>query len=299
LFKPTGSWVAIPTPFNNDDSVDLEGFKTLIDFQAANGTTSLLALGSAGETTLLSMEEKRNIISSVSRQARGKIPVFFGTTCSSTRETIELSRYAESEGADGVVLTVPPYLLPPQDAALEHFLAVGKSIKIPFGLYNNPSRVGVFVEPETIAAIYRQCPNFVADKEAMPRVSQLVEVLRLTEGNVHVLCCDFPKYSIVIPTLALGGHGTANIGGNVIPREMAEMSKPWDSIEQVEKSRSLYNKYYDLLKMLYTLSNPIVLKAALKLMGLPSGRPRRPYPEFAGPKLEELKKVMTGLGIIQ
>lgn len=299
MYKPTGSWVAIPTPFNQDESVDFEGFKTLIDFQAENGTSCLLVLGSAGETTLLSTGEKEAIIRSVIRYARGKIPAFFGTTCPSTRDTISLSRFAESEGADGVVLTVPPYLLPPQEAAFEHFLAVGKSIGIPFGIYNNPSRVGVHVEPETIARLHRECPNFVADKEAMPKVSQLAEVIAKTGGNVHVLCCDFPKYSIVLPTLALGGHGTANIGGNVIPREMAEMSRPWTSIEQVEKCRSLYFKYYDLLKALYTFSNPIVLKAALNLMGLPSGRPRRPYPEYTGQKLEELKKLMTELGILR
>ncbi|MFZ5644607.1 MAG: 4-hydroxy-tetrahydrodipicolinate synthase [Bacillota bacterium] len=299
MYKPTGSWVAIPTPFNGDDSVDYEGFKTLIDFQASNGTSCLLVLGSAGETTLLSMEEKKSIIGEVARYSKGKIPVFFGTTCPSTRETTLLSQFAEAEGADGVVLTVPPYLLPPQDAVLDHFLTVGKSVNIPFGLYNNPTRTGVNIEPETIAAIYRQCPNFVADKEAMPRVSQLVEVLKLTGGNVHVLCCDFPKYSIVIPTLALGGHGTANIGGNIIPREMAEMSRPWTGFDQVEKSKALYFKYYPLLKALYTLSNPIVIKAALKLMGLPGGSPRRPYPEYQGPKLEELKALMTELGILK
>ena len=77
------------------------------------------------------------------------------------------------------------------------------------------------------------------------------------------------------------------------------MSRPWVSFDQVEKSRFLYNKYYTLLKMLYTLSNPIVLKAALKLMGLPSGRPRRPYPEFTGPRLEELKRLMMELEIIK
>lgn len=298
MYKPTGSWVAIPTPYNMDDSVDLEGLKVLIDFQAGNNTSALLALGSAGETTLLSMEEKKAIIREATRYARGKIPVFFGTTCSSTIETISLSRYAEAEGADGVVLTVPPYLLPPQEAVFEHFLAVGQSISIPFALYNNPSRVGVHIEPETIVRLHRECPNFVADKEAMPKVAQLVEVLRQTGGNVHVLCCDFPKYSIVIPTLALGGHGTANIGGNIIPREMAEMSRPWTSIEQAEKSRALYFKYYELLKTLYTFSNPIVIKAALNLMGLPSGRPRRPYPEYAGTKLVELKAMMEDFGIL-
>ena len=298
MYKPTGSWVAIPTPFNHDDSIDFGGVRTLIDFQAENQTSCLLVLGSAGETTLLSMNEKKAIIREVASYAKGKIPVFFGTTCPSTLETVGLSLYAQAEGADGIVLTVPPYLLPPQEAVFEHFSTVAEAIDIPFGIYNNPSRVGIHIDPETIFRLHQRFPHFVADKEAMPKVSQLVEVLRQTEGNVHVLCCDFPNYSIVLPTLALGGHGIANIGGNVIPREMAEMAKPWTNFEQVEKSRSLYFKYYELLKTLYTLSNPIVIKAALNLMGLPSGRPRRPYPEYSGQKLEELKTLMQELGII-
>lgn len=299
MYKPIGSWVAIPTPFNESGTIDWKGFEILIDHHALHKTSTLLVMGSAGEVTLLSQDERKEIVRCVSKYAKGKIPVFFGATFPTTEETIKFSQYAESEGADGLVYTAPPYLLPPQTALAEHLLACTKSVSIPVAIYNNPSRVGVFIEPDTIGRLADECPNFVADKEAMGSVQHLVEVKRRVGDRVHILCCDFPQYSILLPTLAIGGHGAANIGGNIIPEEMAIIARPWDSIDKVEESRRLYFKYYPLLEALYWFSNPIVIKAALNILGLPAGKLRRPYPELRGEKLEELKRLMCEMGIIE
>lgn len=299
MYKPTGSWVAIPTPFNESNSIDWGGFKTLIDFQATHGTSALLVLGSAGEATLLSVEEREKIVKNLSKYGKGRIPIFYGATFPTTEDTIRFSKFAEAEGADGLVYTVPPYILPPQSSVSEFLLTCMQSVQIPVGIYNNPTRTGVSITPETIELLVNKCPNFVADKEAVSSVQQLVEVKRRVGDKINVLCCDYPKYSILLPTLAIGGDGAANIGGNIIPEEMARMSRPWESMIIIEESRELYLKYYNLLKALYWLSNPIVIKAGLKLMGLPSGRPRRPLPELEGDKLKELKIIMDELGIIE
>ena len=172
------------------------------------------------------------------------------------------------------------------------------AIGIPCGIYNNPSRLGVLVEPETIKRLSDLHPNFVIDKEAMPSVEQLVQVQRLCEGKVKIMCCDFPKYSIVIPTLAVGGTGTANIGGNIIPEEAALYSRPWTDMDIIESSRKEYFKWFPLLQQLYTFSNPIVIKAALRILGLPGGHLRKPYQEYTGHRLEELEKMMDEMGVI-
>ena len=299
MFKPTGSWVAIPTPFNKSNTIDWEGFKTLIDFQASHGTSALLVLGSAGEATLLSVEERQEIVKNLSKYGKGRIPIFYGATFPTTGDTVKFSKFAESEGADGLVYTVPPYLIPPQLSVVEFLLTCMQSVQIPVGVYNNPTRTGVSITPETIELLANKCPNFVADKEAMPSVQQLVEVKRRVGDKINILSCDFPKYSILLPTLAIGGSGAANIGGNIIPEEMAKMSRPWINMEIIEESRTLYLKYYNLLKALYWLSNPIVIKAGLKLLGLPAGRPRKPLPELKGDKLTELKTIMDELGIFE
>lgn len=293
-----GSWVAMPTPFTADNKIDFKGFETLIDRQIKYGTSQLFVLGSAGEVTLLTPEEKREIVHEVIKIVDGRIPVFFSAAALTTEQSVEFAKYCESEGADGVVFTVPPYVLVPQEAAFIHLDTCMSAVGIPCGIYNNPSRLGVQVSPESIQKLSQRHPNFVVDKEALGSVEQLVQVQRLCEGKVKIMCCDYPKYSIVIPTLAIGGTGTANIGGNIIPEEAAKYSRPWTSLEIIEECRQEYFKWYPLLQALYTFSNPIVIKAALNILGLPGGHLRRPYQDYSGEKLQELEKLMGELGVI-
>ncbi len=294
----SGSFVALPTPFTPDDKIDFDGFGVLIERQIKYGTSMLFVLGSAGEVTLLTLEEKKSIVREVIKIAAGRIPVFFSASSATTDQSIEFARYCESEGADGVIFTVPPYVLIPQTAAFAHFDACMSAVSIPCGIYNNPSRLGVLVEPETIKRLSDLHPNFVVDKEAQGSVEQLVQVQRLCGGKVKIMCCDFPKYSIVLPTLAVGGTGTANIGGNIIPEEAAFYSRPWTSTEIMESSRAEYFKWFPLLQQLYTFSNPIVIKAALNILGLPGGHLRRPYQDYTGRRLEDLEKMLGEMGVI-
>lgn len=299
MYKPTGSCVAIPTPFNESGFIDWKGFEILIDHHVAHGTSSLLVMGSIGEVTLLSEIERREIVRRVSKYAKGKLPVFFGSTFPTTEETIKFSQYAETEGADGLVFNAPPYLLLPQESLAEYLITCTKSVSIPVMIYNNPSRLGVFIKPEILERLVEECPNFVADKDAVPSVQQLVEVQRRVGERVNILCCDFPGYATILPTLAIGGQGTVNISGNIIPEEMAIIARPWDNIEKIEESRKLYFQYYPLMQALYWFSNPIVTKAALKILGLPAGKPRLPYPKLEGERLEDLKRMMNEMGIIE
>lgn len=297
MIRPEGSWVALVTPFTHADAVDLVGLRALIDFQVTHGTSGLLVMGSAGEATLLSVEERRRIIDVIVETARERIPVFVGTTCSSTRETVELSRYAARVGADGLLLLVPPYVTPSQEAIANHFRTVASAAPLPFALYNNPARVGVNIDPPTIIRLADEIPTFVADKEAMARPAQIEEVLEGTRGRLHVLCCDYPGYGLIFPTLAAGGHGTANIAGNVIPAEMAVLSQRWQTYEDVERTRQLYFSVLPLLRALYWLSNPVVVKAALRILGLPAGGVRLPLEDLRGQRLEELAALLEQLGV--
>ena len=293
-----GSWVAMPTPFTEDNKIDFQGFETLINRQIKYGTSQLFILGSAGEVTLLTQEEKKAIVKEVISMTKGKIPVFFSAASFTTEMSVEFAQYWETEGADGAIFTVPPYVLINQHAAHTHLDTCMSAVDIPCGIYNNPSRLGVQVMPETIKKLSDAHPNFVVDKEAMPSVEQLVQVQRLCEGKVKIMCCDYPHYSIVIPTLGVGGTGTANIGGNIIPEEAALYSRPWTSMEIIEECRSEYFKWFPLLQELYTFSNPIVIKAALRVLGLPGGHLRKPYEEYTGQKLANLEKMMGEMGVI-
>ena len=207
LIYPQGSWVAIVTPFDENLEIDLAVMRDLVDFHAANNTSTLLIMGSTGEPTMLTLEERKRIIKEMAAYCKGKIHAFFGVTLGSTAMTIDLARYAQEQDADGIVIVVPPYLAPPQDAVFTYLKAVCLAVDISVGLYNNPARVIANVDPATIVRLFHEVPNLVADKEAMPSVGQLAAVYDGTEGRLSLLCCDSPAYGLVIPTLGLGGRG--------------------------------------------------------------------------------------------
>lgn len=297
MSEPRGSWVAIPTPFHQDGSINHGEFERIIAFQAENGTSALLVTGSCGEATLLSAEERREIIGRVARFARGKIPVYFGTTCATTADTVALTRFAEEAGAEGAVLTVPPYVTPPQEAVFEHFALVATSVRFPVALYNNPTRVHVNIDPETIARLHREAPNLSMDKEAMADPSQIAEVLSQTGGAVRVYCCDYPRYGLLPITLGLGGWGVAGVTGNVAPVEMAELSQPWGNGTDLEGWRRGFFRMLPLMKAMYWFTNPVVIKAGLKLLGFQVGSVRRPLTDLRGSKLQELDDLLSELGL--
>jgi 4-hydroxy-tetrahydrodipicolinate synthase len=276
----------------SDYSIDYDGFRRLIDFQAENGTNALLITGSCGEVALLSPDERREIMRTLAPYAADKIPTFFGTAANTTRETIELTQFAEEHGAAGVVLTVPGYSLPPQDAVREHLIAVAKSVSIPFGLYNNPSRVGVTVTPETIAAVRSEAPNFTIDKEAVKDPQQISRVLELTGGEVSVLVCDNPGYGL-IPTAVTLASGVANLTGNMDPQEMAYVSTPLAAGDDIDEWRSRYMALLPLMRAGYWLTNPVTVKCMLNLMGLPAGPTREPLQPVRGKLLGQLEEIVA------
>lgn len=297
LVYPEGSWVALITPFDAKGRVDMDGFKQLVDIQAAHGTSGLLLMGSTGEPTSLSLEERKTIIREMAPYCRGKLPVFMGVTAGSTESTIELARLSQESGAEGIMVVVPPYAAPPQPAVYAYLKAVCRSVDIAVAVYNNPARVIVNIDPPTIVRLFDECPNLVADKEAVPNVAQLASVFDGTGGKIRLLCCDAPNYALVIPTLGMGGHGTANVTGNAAPAEIAALSKPWRSWEDVERGRELYFQYLPIMEAAYAATNPVAIKAMVKLMGLPSGDPRPPLPTLEGDKLKPLEAVIARFGL--
>ena len=296
--KITGSWVAIPTPFQENGQIDLDSFKPIIDFQHHYGTDGLLVLGSAGESSMLSKEEKQQIIKFVVDYAHNKIPVLVGTTGSNTQDTIEMTEYAQRIRADGVLIVMPSYIKPPQEDLYNFLKSVTEKVDIPIAIYNNPTRVGVNIKPETALKMLT-LKNVVALKEAMPDVSQLIKVQIGMKKKIDVLTCDAPPYSIILPNLAIGGSGTTSITGNLIPEEFARLSQPWQTYENVINSRELVFRYLPLMEICYSVTNPVVIKAGLNILGLPGGKPRLPLSPLEGEKLKQLKELMKELGVIE
>jgi 4-hydroxy-tetrahydrodipicolinate synthase len=295
--RVTGSWVAVPTPFNEDGSVNYEGFHLLVDFHRENNTDGLLVLGSAGEASMLTIEEKKKIIECVTEYCRNRIPVFIGTSGSNTADSVCMTRYAHECGADGAMLVVPGYIRPPQEAIYTFFEKVASTVKIPIAVYNNPTRVGVTISTETAIALSK-IENIVAFKEAVPDVSHLLRMKKAVGDSVDILTCDSPQFSIIMPNMAFGGSGTANITGNLAPAEFAELSSPWKTFEDVIHCRDLLFRYFELMQLCYSVTNPVVIKAGLNILGLKVGKPRPPLQELDPQKIAALKTLMGSLGLL-
>ena len=292
-----GSWPALVTPFTEEDEVDHEVLRRLVDFHVENRSDGILLLGSTSEVTLLSAEERKRIIDEALDAARGRIPALCGVSASTTKATIENARYARQAGADGGLIVQPGYIRPSQDALYNYFKDVAEAVDLPLVIYNNPSRTGVNVEAETIARLAR-LENIVALKEAGPNPYGVLRVVELTKGKLNVLCCDCPQYALIFPVLASGGKGTSNVTGSIAPRELAEISKPWERYEDVVRSRDLFFRLFPLMRMMYAETNPVPLKAALNMVGASVGRPRKPLTVLSEANTATLKLTMKRLGIL-
>lgn len=291
----TGSFVALITPFKDDGTVDIEGFGKLIEFQAGNGTSALLIMGSTGEVSLLTNEERHRVIAETVRFRKFGLPLFYGCTANNTRETIAMVQYAARAGADGAVITAPSYVVAPVDAAVQYFREVADASPIPIGIYNNPIRVGTDLTAEAIIRLAEH-PNIVIDKEAMARPGQIAQILA-AHKDLSLMCCDSPNLGLVPAVMALGGHGTANMTGNIAPREMAIVSKPWQTHEDAINFRTTYLRILPLIQFTYSKVNPVPVKSLARVLGLPAGELRRPYLGLPGPALRAGVDIVKRLGL--
>jgi 4-hydroxy-tetrahydrodipicolinate synthase len=295
--KLTGSFVALITPFNKDGSVDFAAFRTLLKFHEDNGSAAVLIMGSTGETSLLSPEEKKAIIVETAKMKTPRMPIFYGTTANNTAATIASVKFAKENGADGAILAAPPYICAAEADIERFFLEVADATDLPLGIYNNPPRVKTDMNWDILLRIFKQ-PNYVVHKESTPRVGQVAQLLA-GRPDVSVMCCDSPNLGLVPPTMSLGGHGTANMTGNIAPGEMNTISTPWANYVEAENFRATYLRLLPLLHFTYSEINPVAVKSLMKALGMPAGELRRPLTGLAGEALAKGVRIVRELGLAE
>jgi 4-hydroxy-tetrahydrodipicolinate synthase len=290
-----GSFVALITPFNRDGAVDFGAFRALLKFQEDHGTRAVLIMGSTGETSMLSPEEKTQIIVETARMKSGRMLFFYGCTGNNTDATIANVRFAQANGADGAILAAPAYVCASEADGEQFFLDVAEATDLPLGIYNNPPRVKTDLHWDNLLRIFRH-PHYVVHKESTTRVGQVAQILA-ARPEVSVMCCDSPNLGLVIPTMSLGGHGTANMTGNIAPAELATISTPWTSYREAEAFRETYLRCLPLLHYTYSAINPVAVKSLMKALGLPAGDLRRPLRNLEGEALETGVRIVRDLGL--
>lgn len=290
-----GSFVALITPFNADGSVDYGAFRTLLDWQAANGTSAVLIMGSTGEVSMLTPEERRQIVEKTAAMKDGRMKFFYGCTGPSTDATITYLRHAKDAGADGSILAAPAYIGAPEADIEAFFAECADAVDLPLGIYNNPPRVQTDLRWDALLRLLAH-PNYVVLKESTARVAQVAQVCA-AKPDAAIMCCDSPNLGLVVPTMSLGGHGTANMTGNIDPAGVALLSMPWTTPEQSVTFRETYLRLLPLLHFTYSAINPVAVKSLMKALGLPAGDLRRPLRGLAPEHLAKGLEIVRALGL--
>lgn len=291
----TGSFVALITPMNADYSIDMAGFRTLLGFQRDAGTAAVLIMGSSGEVSMLTPEERHGIVAETMRMKEGSLEHWYGCTGATTEATIDYVKQAAAEGADGAVIAAPAYICASTGDIVRFFLDVADASPIPIGIYNNPPRVQTDLSADEILQIAAH-PNVTVNKESTGRVAQVAQVCA-AKPEISIMCCCSPNLGLIVPTMALGGHGTANMTGNIIPREMVEISTPWDDPAQPAKFREAYLENLPMLHYVYSAINPVPVKTLMAEVGLPAGPMRKPLNALTGEHLARGLRIVHDLGL--
>jgi 4-hydroxy-tetrahydrodipicolinate synthase len=285
-----GAGVAIVTPFTSD-GINFDKLSELIEFQIKEGIDSIIICGTTGEASTMPDEEHKSAISFTVKQVAGRVPVIAGTGSNDTRHAIELSKYAEDVGADGILSVTPYYNKTTQKGLYEHFKAIAKSINIPVILYNVPSRTNLNINPDTLKAL-SEIENISGIKEC--NLSQVGEI-------IHTCGEDITVYSgednLILPLLSLGGKGVISVMANIIPKDTHDIVAKFFEGD-IEGSRELQLKTLNLIKALFIEVNPIPIKAAMNLMGMDVGKCRMPLVDMEEKNHEILKNAMKEYGLI-
>ena len=283
--------MAIITPFK-DGQVDFSTLRAQVEYQVEAGTTCICPVGTTGECPTLSHEEHERVISEVVQAAAGRIKVMAGTGSNCTTEAIRLTKWAAKEGADAALLVGPYYNKPTQEGFYRHFLAIAETVGIPLCIYNIPGRTGKNIEPETICRL-GELENVTMVKEATGSLDQASQII--SASDLTVLSGDD---SLTLPLLSIGGEGVVSVVGNIMPRELIELCRAFVAGD-VKKACQQHHRLFPLCRdMLGLATNPIPIKAAMKLLGRDSGELRLPMTPLDEAGEAKLRRTLGAYGLL-
>ncbi len=290
LFEGCGT--AIVTPFTSE-KVNFEEFKKLLENQVENKIDAIIVCGTTGESSTMTKEERKETIKFAVDTVNKRTKVIAGTGSNNTADAVEMSKYAESVGADGILIVTPYYNKTTQKGLIAHYKEIANAVKIPIILYNVPSRTGVNILPETCLELSR-IENIVAIKEASGNISQVAKIASICGDSLAIYSGNDDQ---IIPVLSLGGKGVISVLSNIIPKYTQDIVRNYLD-GQVEKASQMQLSVIDLIEVLFAEVNPIPVKYALNLMGYNYGKPRLPLIELSDTNKEKMKKIMEVHGLI-
>ncbi len=288
-----GSIVPVVTPFK-DGKLDLDGLAGLVEWQIRSGSHGVSVQGTTGEPGSLSLEERKEVIRAAAGAVDGRVPFVPGSASTNHEESIELSRFAQSVGADALLFIAPYYSRPGQEGIYRHFDALAKCVDLPVILYNIPGRTAVNIEIDTVARLKEANDNLIGVKESNKDFEHINRLL-------HRMGRDFLVYSgielLCYPILAIGGAGFVSATGNLMPAEVARL---YDLVQDGKwlEARELHYRMMTLNDAVFMEINPVPVKTALGMMGKISPEVRLPLAPLSDRNREKLRGILADYGLI-
>ena len=285
----SGSCVALITPFDQKNNIDYFSLKHLIEFQIANGTKAILILGTTGEASTITSEERTKIIKFCACVISKRVPLIIGTGSNSTNIAINLTKEAQELGADAALIVTPYYNKCNQQGLLLHYKKIAAATNIPIILYNVPSRTGVNILPETVLKLSK-IKNIVGIKESSGNISQIMQLFEILPKTFAVYSGDDLLNQTII---SMGGAGAISVTANCYP-ELVQLVCDYSANGDLFNARRLSFYLQKINKALFLDVNPTCIKFYMSLIGFKVGKPRLPLTEPTTEikqKLKEIKKL--------
>ncbi len=292
-FKPHGIIPAMVTPLTEDEQIDESALRRLVNHLIAGGVHGLFAVGSQGEAYALNPDEKKRVMEIVVDETRGRVPVYAGTGAVTTREAVALTVMAERVGVDAVSVITPYFISPNSEELYDHYVAIAKATRLPILLYTNPARTGVALSPD-LAARLSQVENIVGIKDSSGDLTLTSEYIRRTHSDFAVLA---GRDTLIYATLVSGGKGAIAATANVVPSLVAEIYSAYQA-GNLEQARAAQNRLAPLRLAFEMATFPVVIKEALALLGICSGRAKSPVKAMPDAKRAELGKILHQLNVL-
>lgn len=293
----SGCHLPVITPFKDDFSLDEAGLRQLVSYYIDEiGVDGIIPCGTTGESPTLTNAEHDRVIEIVVEEVAGRVPVMAGTGSNSTAEAIERTKHAESVGVDATLQVGPYYNKPTQDGFLAHFEAVAENTDLPIFIYNIPGRTGRNIEPDVILKL-AQIDNIIGLKDAAGSLAQTMSILSATRNSKKKFYHLCGEDSLTFSTMCLGGDGAIAAVAHVVGKEMVEMCRLALAGEYI-KAREIHYHILPVMETLFIESNPVPVKEALTLMGLPAGPSRLPLVPMRAENQAKLKSALAAIGKI-
>ncbi|MFB2979951.1 4-hydroxy-tetrahydrodipicolinate synthase [Microseira sp. BLCC-F43] len=285
---------AMITPFKEDGSVNYAVAEKLAAYLAENGSDGIVVCGTTGESPSLTWDEEYELFQVVKNAVNRKALVIAGTGSNSTNEAIAATQKAAKIGLDGSLQVVPYYNKPPQEGMYQHFQAIAQaSPDLPLMLYNIPGRTGQNLLPETVARL-AEIPNIVAIKEASGNLDQASQIRCLTPPDFQIYSGDD---SLTLPLLSIGGTGVVSVASHLVGPQLQTMIQAFEA-GKIKEATQIHLQLFPLFKALFATTNPIPVKAALKLQGWDVGSTRSPLCDPTDEITQNLKNVLEKLSLV-